>query len=179
MYAVMGRAVVGSVCREAGLFLLLVVGLLQGSLHDLRAQERPPADSTGPEGSATERVPSNEITTVPNGTLMIVGGGVTESLHRRFGKLAGGAEARIVCVPTAVPHGTLSGWCRRFFREARVPKKNRTVLHTRKPAKADTKSFVEPLRSADAVWFTGGRQWRLVEAYAETQTEEAFHDVLK
>jgi len=118
-------------------------------------------------------------TAVPNGTLMIVGGGVTEVLHRRFAELAGGPEAKIVCVPTAAPHGTLSGWCQRFFREARVPRENRTLLHTRKRKKANRESFVEPLRTADAVWFTGGRQWRLVEAYAGTKTLEAFHDVLR
>jgi hypothetical protein len=59
---------------------------------------------------------------------MIVGGRVTESLHRRFGKLAGGAEAKIVCVSTAVPDGTLSGWCRRFFSGGKVPKKDRPGL---------------------------------------------------
>lgn len=179
MRAETGRAAIESAFRGTGLFLLLVFGLLGGSLHDLRAQTPPPADSVIRNGFATEGAPSNGPTAVPNGTLMIVGGGVTESLHRRFARLAGGTEAKIVCVPTAVPHGTLSGWCRRFFREARVPKMNRTVLHTRRPKKADQKSFAEPLHSADAVWFTGGRQWRLVEAYAGTRTLEAFHGVLE
>lgn len=84
-----------------------------------------------------------------------------------------------MCVPTTLPQGRLSGWCRQFFRGAGVPKKNRTVLHTRKRKRANQESFVRPLRTADAVWFTGGRQWRLVEAYAGTRTLEAFHDVLR
>lgn len=143
----------------------------------LPAEELPAQDSTARVHSAQEEVAGKEV--VSRGTLMIVGGGVTESLHRRFVRLAGGSDAQIVCVPTAVPHGKLSGWCRRFFREGNVPKKNRTVLHTRKPKKANEKSFVAPLRTADAVWFTGGRQWRLVEAYAGTKTLQAFHDVLR
>jgi cyanophycinase len=56
---------------------------------------------------------------------------------------------------------------------------NRTVLHTRDSETAETEDFVEPLKTADAVWFTGGRQWRLVEAYAGTKTEAAFRDVLE
>jgi len=73
---------------------------------------------------------------------MIVGGGITPSLRRRFADLAGGAAAEIVCVPTALPHGRLSGWCRRFFQQAGVPKKNQPVFHTRTPEKADRASFV-------------------------------------
>jgi cyanophycinase len=109
---------------------------------------------------------------------MIVGGWEGAPIRRRFADLAGGADADVVCVPTALPAARLTGWCRQFFRTAGIPRRNRTVLHTRKPEKADRESFVEPLRTADAVWFTGGRQWRLVEAYAGTRTLEAFHDVL-
>lgn len=117
--------------------------------------------------------------TVPRGTLVIVGGGSTKALHRHFVELAGGDDAEVVCVPTAHPFGRLSGWCRRLFRRANVSRAHRTVLHTRDPEKADTGAFVEPLRTADAVWFTGGRQWRLVEAYAGTKAENAFRDVLE
>ncbi len=153
-------------CCLAGILLALLLLPRQ----DVRAQDT----------TATRPTPANASgeTILPHGTLMIVGGGTTESLHRRFVELAGGSHAQVVCVPTALPHGTLSGWCRRFFREGNVPMRNRTVLHTRKQKEANTESFVEPLRTADAVWFTGGRQWRLVEAYAGTKTLEAFHDVL-
>jgi cyanophycinase len=110
---------------------------------------------------------------------MIVGGGSTTALHRHFVELAGGDTADVVCVPTAHPFGRWSGWCRRLFRRANVPRARRTVLHTRAPETADTEAFVEPLRTADAVWFTGGRQWRLVEAYAGTKALGAFWDVLR
>ena len=55
---------------------------------------------------------------------------------------------------------------------------NVTVLHTDDRKKADTDAFVKPLLAAKAVWFGGGRQWRLVDAYKGTKTEELFWEVL-
>ena len=135
----------------------------------------PGAFAQDPKSTKTDAVRH----TVPRGTLVIVGGGSTKAIQRHFVELAGGDDADVVCVPTAHPHGKWSGWCRRLFRRARVPTANRTYLHTRDRETADTEAFVAPLRDADAVWFTGGRQWRLVEAYAGTQAEAAFRDVLE
>src|SRR5207253_8329145 len=45
------------------------------------------------------------------------------------------------------------------------------VLHTRDRAQANSAGFVEPLRHASGVWVTGGRQWRLVDAYLGTAVE--------
>jgi cyanophycinase len=53
-----------------------------------------------------------------------------------------------------------------------------SVLHTRDRAVADSEGFVAPLRTATAVFFMGGRQWRLVDAYAGTRTEREFRGVL-
>ncbi|MCP4894365.1 MAG: cyanophycinase, partial [Actinomycetales bacterium] len=53
------------------------------------------------------------------------------------------------------------------------------LLHTRDPKVADSDEFVAVLRDARALWFGGGRQWRLADAYLGTKTEAAFHDVLK
>ena len=53
------------------------------------------------------------------------------------------------------------------------------LLHTRDTKVADSEEFVAVLRDARAVWFGGGRQWRLADAYLGTKTEAAFHDVLK
>lgn len=133
-----------------------------------------------PSPASAQSTPEPDAATaVPNGTLMIVGGGSTKALHRHFVELAGGDTADVVCVPTAHPFGKWSGWCRRLFRRADVPRARRTVLHTRDAETADTEAFVEPLRTADAVWFAGGRQWRLVEAYEGTKALDAFWDVLE
>ena len=53
-----------------------------------------------------------------------------------------------------------------------------TVLHTRDRAEADTEAFVAPLKTARGVWFGGGRQWRLVDAYMGTRTQREIEAVL-
>lgn len=53
------------------------------------------------------------------------------------------------------------------------------VLHTNDPAVADTDEFIAPLKDAGGIFFGGGRQWRLVDAYAGTKSEGAFREVLE
>ena len=57
--------------------------------------------------------------------------------------------------------------------------KNVKMLHTHDPKIADTEEFVKPLREANAVWFEGGRQWNIVDSYANTLTYKEFHKVLE
>jgi cyanophycinase len=45
-------------------------------------------------------------------------------------------------------------------------------------AVAETDSFVAPIRRAKAVWFPGGRQWRLADSYLGTRTERELHALL-
>jgi cyanophycinase len=52
------------------------------------------------------------------------------------------------------------------------------ALHTRNPKEADVPEFSEVLTKAGGVWFSGGRQWRFVDAYEGTLTEKRFHEVL-
>ena len=47
------------------------------------------------------------------------------------------------------------------------------------PKVADTEEFAKVLRDADAVWFNGGRQWNIVDSYANTLTYREFHKVLE
>jgi cyanophycinase len=54
-----------------------------------------------------------------------------------------------------------------------------TVLHATSRADAADEAFLKPLREATGVWFGGGRQWRFVDAYAETPVVELCHDVLR
>ena len=53
------------------------------------------------------------------------------------------------------------------------------MLHTHDPKVADTEEFAAVLREADAVWFNGGRQWNIVDSYANTLTYREFHKVLE
>jgi cyanophycinase len=53
------------------------------------------------------------------------------------------------------------------------------VLHARKRADVESPRFLAALGDARGIWFTGGRQWRLVDAYEGTDAERLFHEVLK
>lgn len=113
------------------------------------------------------------------GSLVIVGGGLTESIVNKFVSLSGGPEAKIIVIPTAGgndSYGQNAGGAS-VFREFGA--KNVHVIHTNDKAVADSESFVDQIKSADAVWFGGGRQWRLVDAYKDTKAEEVFHEILK
>jgi cyanophycinase len=114
------------------------------------------------------------------GGLVIVGGGeVGPEIRARFIALAGGQDAEFVVIPTAQEQDfvDVERVKRRFVQQFGV--KNVTVLHTRDPKEADREEFVAPLRRAGAVWFTGGRQWRLADAYLRTRTQRALEEVLE
>ena len=53
------------------------------------------------------------------------------------------------------------------------------MLHTRSRAKADEPGFTRPLEEATGVWFSGGDQSRVTEAYLGTAVERALHAVLE
>ncbi|MFT4690846.1 MAG: cyanophycinase [Limisphaerales bacterium] len=119
------------------------------------------------------------------GTLVIVGGneaGNDYVCFREFVRLAGGKNARIVLVPTAVSSSADYDYQNHRMLETARKLMGLTaisVLHTHDRAIADSAEFVKPLCEADAVWFSGGRQWRLVDAYSGTATEKEFGKVLE
>jgi cyanophycinase len=111
------------------------------------------------------------------GSLVIVGGGTLgPEILERFISLAGGPDQPIVLVPTADGRDELNPQAGDFLKKAGA--KNITVVHTMDRGVADSESFVEPIQKARGVWFTGGRQWRLVDAYLNTRAEREFKAVL-
>jgi cyanophycinase len=143
--------------------------------------------------AAKEPLADSELTLGPKrGTLMIVGGGggavdeesgrrVSELLFREFIKLAGGNNAKLVIVPTAMSSDPDFDYQKRAeYRLAhdRMKMPHVTIVHTHDPKVADTAEFCKPIEEADAVWFGGGRQWRFVDAYGGTRAEKAFREVL-
>jgi cyanophycinase len=117
----------------------------------------------------------------PNGALVIVGGGGGGKegvIFKRFVELAGGSAAEFVVIPTASETDNFDSRTSgaKVLRSAGATKI--TILHTHDPALADTEEFVKPLRTARGVWFNGGRQWRLADAYLNTQTQSAINEVL-
>ncbi len=115
-----------------------------------------------------------------NGALVIVGGAMRDpAILQRFIRLAGGPQSPIVVIPTAGGAETYdqSYPGLRPFREAGAT--DLTVLHTTNRDEADSAAFIAPLRRARAVWFPGGRQWRLADAYLDTRVHAALRDVLR
>jgi cyanophycinase len=120
------------------------------------------------------------------GTLVIQGGGdaTGTGIDETFINLAGGLDAKIIIVPTAGgnrgPDGKVI-----VYQEDKVlaPWKkfgltNVHMLHTADPKEADTEQLAGTLRDARGVWFVGGRQWNIVDSYANTLTLREFRKVL-
>jgi cyanophycinase len=113
------------------------------------------------------------------GSLVIVGGGgLPDVIGDRFLQLAGGKNARIVVIPTATelaetPEQLTSPGYWKARGAASV-----VLLHTRRREQADDPAFVKPLTEATGVWFTGGTQSRLTDAYRGTRVEHELHRLL-
>lgn len=125
---------------------------------------------------------AQEVAVGPHaGSLVVVGGALSDpEIVRIFIELAGGPDAPIVVVPTAGGRddAAYGPECRCLELLARNGARNLTVLHSYDRKEADSEDFVAPLLRARGVWFPGGRQWRLVDAYAGTRTEAALQAVL-
>src|SRR5256885_6726801 len=115
----------------------------------------------------------------PRGTVLVVGGGsLGPEVLGKFIELAGGPDALIVDVPTAGGDSVYpADWPGTHSLKA-AGAKHVIVLHAIDRKLADSDSFAAVLSRAGGVWFEGGRQWHLVDSYAGTKTEKAFHDVL-
>jgi len=118
------------------------------------------------------------IPEVKKGALVIVGGGgAGPEIWKKFIELAGGPDAKIVFVATAMddPVPVNAGELKAF---ARYGAKNVTTLHTRDRKKADDPEFSKALTEATGVWFSGGRHWRFIDSYEGTLTEKRLRAVL-
>lgn len=126
-------------------------------------------------------VATNESHTpaVQNGTLIIVGGGSPPpEVVDSFLTAAGGKAAPIVVVSNGLSDTPpeLTAVCD-WLKAAGAS--NVRLLHATSKQELSNPGFVDLLKEARGVWFTGDRQWRLVDAYVGTKMEKLFHDVLR
>ncbi|MBX3461865.1 MAG: Type 1 glutamine amidotransferase-like domain-containing protein [Planctomycetes bacterium] len=115
------------------------------------------------------------------GTAILAGGGkLPTDIRQRFVQLAGGANARIVLIPTASGSADVpaenDAWVAEW--QQRQPGATFALLHTRERATADDEAFCAPLRAATGVWLGGGAQDRLASAYLGTRVEKELMAVL-
>lgn len=140
-----------------------------------------PARPARPALSALSALAAEPVVKGPEpGALVIVGGGrVGPEILTRFFDLAGGRDAPLVVIPTA--NGAESypaDWSGlKMFKDFGVT--HITLLHTTDRKVADSEEFVRPLTTARAVWFPGGRQWRLADSYLHTRTQREVERVLE
>jgi len=114
------------------------------------------------------------------GTLLVVGGGRLDSvIVGRFIQLAGGPDAPIVVIPTASGDSLPRAGAGDVEMFTKAGARDVAVLHTTDRRIADSKAFADRLRSARAVWFSGGRQWRLADAYLGTRTQKELFALLE
>jgi cyanophycinase len=167
--------------------LLLVLLVLQGCLGPTVASApggTPAAEpATSASASTTDsREWSDAESTAPvvgpaQGTVIVAGGGILgPEIWERFVELAGGRDARIVVIPTAASEESFPENWPGILPFLDAGAESVRVLHTRDRAEADTHDFASLLKEATGVWFPGGRQGRLVDAYLNTLVhQELFH----
>lgn len=137
---------------------MLRPALVAALLAAIAAAQPPPEPPIDPNGLAGARV--------------IAGGGrLPSELRATFVQLAGGAKGNVLLVPTAgkevddqeAQERIAASWRRDF------PQTTFTVVHTRDRAVADSEEFCAPLQRATGVWFGGGVQKRIADAYVGTR----------
>jgi cyanophycinase len=157
-------------------YRVLLYGVLAGGVGvvaTLGANLTMMAFASPPEKVMTAKPPSG------GGALVICGGGgIPESIRDRFLELAGGARARIVIIPTAHQladspnaEAVLDPWKEKGVASVQL-------FHTRSRDAANDAEFVRPLSEATGVWFGGGRQSWLTEAYLGTEVERQLKALL-
>ena len=126
------------------------------------------------EGILVYTMADTETRGPKNGTLMITGGG---GLWDEFVELAGGEGVPIVSIVTAQDDETIAEkWGPEGI--AKEAENNIAILHTRDRDEANSEAFVQPIREAKAVYFVGGRHWRLTDAYLNTLVHEECRKLL-
>lgn len=147
------------------------------SLVDLTAWRREAIDRTleifPPENPA--------VPCVPQGTLMIVGGGgMPQGLMEQFIEQAGGKRAKLLYVPctekqdlSSRDFGLVKFWQQQGVASA-------SVFHTKNRIQANQDdAFLEPLREATGIFFGGGRQWNFADSYYGTKAHQLMKEVLQ
>ena len=115
---------------------------------------------------------------VPHGSLLICGGGdLPDSVWQRLIELSGGPDAKIVFLTASLPdpdtpesqgHGYCTRMARGLSRSWGLARRRTQIHH----------ASHRHLHNAGGVWFTGGRQWKYLDAFQGTVAEKLFRDVL-
>lgn len=123
--------------------------------------------------------PSSSLSRHP-GSLVIAGGGeLSQDIYDKFIELAGGTDAKVVVIPTASTDADLPDQTVEMYWGDPRSVASATMLHTRSRIQANLPDFVRPLTEATGVWFSGGQQHLIANAYMDTRTQKELDSVLK
>ena len=115
---------------------------------------------------------------VEKGSLLLGGGGrMPKEVLQKFIEMAGGSDAKIVILPTAVDPVPERVSEVKIFQ--RLGATDVVVLPQRTREEVESDEFRQVLEAARGVWFSGGRQWRFVDAYEDTSALGLFRGVLR
>ncbi len=147
-----------------------IVEVAAGQTADLVTWQRTARDRKSPP-------PASPADNKQQGTAILVGGGrIPEAIAQRFVELAGGKNAKVVLVTGAMPkEGRGNDPFARVLQKLGVT--DVRILDCAHPGEV-TPEQLHKLSDATALWFGGGRQWRLVDAFEGTPAIAAFHAVL-
>lgn len=113
------------------------------------------------------------------GALVISGGGgVTKETFERFLELAGGDDARIVCIPSA---STRTDREPDSYSAGKLEEMGASVVYMHVPDRASGVSdarFAQNLKEATGVWIDGGRTYRFMDLFEDTALEEEIHALM-
>lgn len=114
------------------------------------------------------------------GSLIIIGGGiVTDEIWDEFVKLAGGKDkARIAVVVNGSGDTTVDHSRTLDSIKKRVEDKNISVFYHKTIREANDEKNLEVLKQSTGIYFVGGRQWRIADAYLNTPAHQEFLNVL-
>ena len=114
------------------------------------------------------------------GWLVIEGGSYPVNLVvvEKFRELIGGADAKVLLVPTAMADSELTTELNSSAAKD-LGLHNYEVFNTHDRRQADSEEFAARIRGARGVWFGGGRPGRLAEAYLGTRTHRELESLYR
>ena len=107
------------------------------------------------------------------GKLIIVGGGsMPDTMYQLFAKSIGGKDQSVVVIPTATNDSAINAGAHltRFKKEGFT---NLITVHARSKDAADAPAFIKAIQNAKGIYFSGGDQSRIADAFLGTQVHAA------
>lgn len=125
---------------------------------------------------ANSQSPGTQTSTVNNtakGKLIIVGGGaMPDTMYQLFAKSIGGKDQSVVVIPTATNDSAIQAGAHltRFKKEGFT---QLSTVHARNKADADAPELIKAVQQAKGVFFSGGDQSRIADAFLGTKVHAA------